>query len=86
MAWFNYTSTSIKSIDSGQKKWYTGFKQKELKIRKGRDIEESTEIVALEIKTKCPSKWILIDTETGQSYKGNPGGYWDRLEPIIKDQ
>ena len=39
-------------------------------------------MVTLEIKTKCPSKWILIDTETGQSYKGNPGGYWDRLEPI----
>lgn len=57
-------------------------KKKESKIRKGRDIEESNEIVILDIKTKCPSKWILIDTETGQTYKGNPGGYWDRLDPV----
>ncbi len=41
--------------------------------------------MALEIKTKCPSKWILIDTETGQAYIGNPGGYWDRLDPVIKE-
>lgn len=60
-------------------------KKKESEIRKGRDIEESNEIVILDIKTKCPSKWILIDTETGQSYKGNPGGYWDRLEPITRE-
>lgn len=57
-------------------------KKKESEIRKGRDIEESNEIVILDIKTKCPSKWILIDTETGQTYKGNPGGYWDRLDPV----
>jgi hypothetical protein len=58
---------------------------KDIKIRKGRDIEESEEIVVLDIKTRCPSKWILIDTETGQSYKGNPNGYWDRLDPVIKE-
>jgi hypothetical protein len=50
------------------------------KIRKGREIEDSEKIVVLDIKTKCPSKWILIDTETGQSYQGNPNGHWDRLE------
>jgi hypothetical protein len=54
------------------------------KIRKGREIEDSEKIVVLDIKTKCPSKWILIDTETGQSYQGNPNGHWDRLESIKK--
>jgi len=58
---------------------------KGIKIRKGRDIEDLTELVVLDVKTKCPSKWILIDTETGQSYKGNPDGHWDRLEPFIKE-
>lgn len=52
------------------------------KIRKGREIEDSENIVILDVKTKCPSKWILIDTETGQSYQGNPNGHWDRLESI----
>ena len=56
--------------------------QLENKIRKGRDIEDLNKIVDLTVKTKCPSKWILTDTETGQIYKGNPDGYWDRLEPI----
>ena len=55
------------------------------KIRKGRDIEDSENIVVLDVKTKCPSKWILIDTETGQSYRGNPKGFWDRLEPFTKE-
>lgn len=61
-------------------------KRKELKIRKGRSIEESDEVVILDIKTRCPSKWVLIDTETGQIYKGNPGGYWDRLDPVMKEK
>lgn len=57
-------------------------KKKESKIRKGRDIEESSRLIILDIKTRCPSKWILVDTETGQTYKGNPDGYWDRLDPV----
>jgi hypothetical protein len=31
-----------------------------------------------------PTKWILMDRETGQIYQGNPGGYWDRLDPVHK--
>jgi len=42
-------------------------------------------IVVLNIKTKCPSKWILVDTETGQTYKGNQGGYWDKLETLVRN-
>jgi len=26
----------------------------------------------------------LLDRETGQIYQGNSGGYWDRLDPVIK--
>lgn len=40
--------------------------------------------VTLKIKTKCPEKWILIDRETGQTYRGNEFGAWDRLDPVIK--
>ena len=53
-------------------------------MRQGRDLETTEHPIALSIYTRCPSKWILVDTETGQTYQGNPEGYWDRLEPVVK--
>ncbi len=44
--------------------------------------EEKNE-VSLIVKTLSPEKWLLIDRETGQTYQGNPGGFWDKLK-IIK--
>lgn len=44
--------------------------------------ESTEEPVLLVIHTKSPTKWVLLDRETGQTYVGNPGGYWDRLEPV----
>jgi hypothetical protein len=41
--------------------------------------------VNLNVKTKCPEKWLLIDRETGQIFQGSEKGYWDRLDPVIKD-
>ena len=40
--------------------------------------------VTLQVKTKSPEKWLLIDRETGQAYQGNEKGHWDRLAPVIK--
>jgi hypothetical protein len=45
--------------------------------------EEDADVI-LTVRTLAPTKWLLIDRETGQTYKGNPNGHWDRLEPIIK--
>ena len=50
-----------------------------------RKIQEMDEPVKLIINTKCPSKWVLIDTETGESYQGNNGGYWDKLKIFTRD-
>ncbi len=41
--------------------------------------------VTLTVKTKSPEKWLLIDRETGQIFQGSPKGYWDRLDPVIKE-
>lgn len=49
------------------------------------DFKELSNPVTLTVKTKSPDKWILIDRETGQAYKGNQNGYWDRLEPVLKN-
>ena len=43
------------------------------------------EAVHLPVYTKRPEKWLLIDRETGQVYQGNEKGYWDRLEPYVKE-
>lgn len=52
--------------------------------REGFEYKEEEQSVILTVKTKCPTKWILVDRETGQTYQGNPGGYWDRLDPVRK--
>lgn len=40
--------------------------------------------VLLQVKTKSPEKWLLVDRETGQVYQGSEKGHWDRMTPVIK--
>lgn len=40
--------------------------------------------VVLQVKTKSPEKWLLVDRETGQVYQGSENGHWNRLDPVIK--
>jgi hypothetical protein len=47
-------------------------------------FKEEDQDVVLTVTTLAPTKWLLIDKETGQMYQGSPNGYWDRLEPVIK--
>ena len=47
---------------------------------------ETEKATTLTIYTKSPTKWLLIDRETGQVYQGSDSGNWDRLDPIIKQQ
>ena len=47
-------------------------------------FKEEDNPVDLVIHTLSPTKWLLIDRETGQTYQGNPGGFWDRLDPVKK--
>jgi hypothetical protein len=54
-------------------------------MRDAKKFEELAEPIDLIIHTKSPEKWILIDRETGETYEGNVGGYWDRLDPVIKN-
>lgn len=48
------------------------------------NFKEEDQDVILTVRTLVPTKWILVDRETGQVYQGSPKGYWDRLEPVIK--
>jgi hypothetical protein len=54
-------------------------------MRKQKEFKELIDPIDLIVHTKSPEKWILIDKETGKTYQGNIGGYWDRLDPVIKN-
>jgi hypothetical protein len=60
------------------------------KLLNGEPVEELDLPIDLIIHTKCPEKYILIDLETGQKYRGgskpNLYGLWERLnENDIKE-
>lgn len=42
-------------------------------------FDQLDQAIHMRIYTKVPTKWLLIDTETGQVYRGNDKGYWDKL-------
>lgn len=48
------------------------------------EIKDLEHPIELKVITKCPSKWILIDEETGQVYRGtdNPkiGKMWQLIQ------
>jgi hypothetical protein len=55
-------------------------------MRSHKEYEDLGSAVDLIIHTKSPNKWLLIDRETGEVYQGNAGGFWDRLDPVIKEE
>lgn len=55
-------------------------------MRKQKKFKEVVDPIDLIVHTKSPEKWMLIDKETGEIYQGNPEGYWDRLDPVIKNK
>jgi hypothetical protein len=52
--------------------------------REAKKFKEEDADVILTVRTLVPTKWLLMDRETGQIYQGSAKGYWDRLEPVIK--
>ena len=51
-------------------------------LKNGIRVPELKKAITLKIYTKCPAKWILIDTETGQKYIGSedPNKNWIKIE------
>ena len=50
----------------------------------GRQVKELDKAITLEVYTKCPEKWLLVDLETGQVYYGTEsqerGKQWKRID------
>jgi hypothetical protein len=49
------------------------------------NFKEEEKDTILTVKTLSPTKWLLVDRETGQVYQGNPGGFWDKLKTAERD-
>jgi hypothetical protein len=45
--------------------------KKTRKLKNGEEVIELDASINLIIKTKCPTKWIIEDLETGQRYRAN---------------
>jgi hypothetical protein len=57
---------------------------KERKLKDETVVEELDYPITLEVHTKCPAKWKLIDMETGEEYVGTNEiarfNQWKRLD------
>lgn len=54
-------------------------------MRESFEFPETLSEVFLVVQTLSPTKWLLVDRETGQIYQGNAAGHWDKLEPKSRD-
>ena len=52
-------------------------------MRDSFSFPEEAQDVILTVRTLAPTKWLLIDRETGQIYQGSAEGKWDKLKPIL---
>jgi hypothetical protein len=54
-------------------------------LKDGRVVEELEVARQLMVKTRCPDKWVLIDLETGEQYRGRTTAGtqdWERIDAI----
>lgn len=57
---------------------------KKVRIVNKLEVEELEKPVELKLITKCPTKWILIDEETGQVYRGTNNQEVGKMWELIR--
>jgi len=55
------------------------------KLLDGTEVSELAKPVTLEVYTRCPEKWMLIDLQTGERYVGHADpaagpSHWKKVE------
>ena len=58
---------------------------KQRTLKNGEKINELDASVKLIIKTKCPTKWIIEDLETGQRYRANGNTEIGKMFSLLND-
>ena len=61
------------------------YMNKERTLKNGEKVEELDNPVQLIIKTKCPTKWIIEDLETGQRYRANGNEEIGKMFTLLND-
>jgi len=56
------------------------------KLINGEKADELESSIKLIIKTKCPTKWIIEDLETGQKYRANGNTEIGKMFTLITNQ
>lgn len=59
---------------------------KKTRIINNQEVEDLEQAVELKVITKCPSKWVLIDEETGQVYRGSENKEVGKMWELITKQ
>ena len=54
-------------------------------LRDGTSVQELQKAVKLEVYTRCPQKWKLVDMETGEEYIGHEDptagpSHWKKID------
>lgn len=47
--------------------------------RNGKIVERRDQAVSILIKTRCPEKWVMVDTETGEMWRFEDGVGFSRI-------
>ena len=55
-------------------------------LKNGESANELENAIELIIKTKCPTKWIIEDLETGQRYRANGNTEIGKMFTLIEDE
>lgn len=54
------------------------------KLIDGSEVSELKDPISLIVKTKCPKKYLLLDLETNETYRGTdnnqPGSHWTKID------
>ena len=55
-------------------------------LKNGENAKELNSSINLIIKTKCPTKWIIEDLETGQRYRANGSDEIGKMFTLIDNE
>lgn len=56
----------------------------ERKLLSGRQVSELASNVVLTLTTKCPTKWLAVDMETGEIWTGTNDGSWTQASSDLR--
>lgn len=54
------------------------------KLLSGRQVAELADNVNLTLTTKCPTKWMAVDLESGEIWTGTNDGSWTRASSDLR--